>query len=103
MGKQSRSKRSDTSYAKGKVTPMQVAFIVDRYLLDNNFSETRSVFRNEGASLISKSPVQEVRYRFESVLDLRLIFAILVSKCLIDFCFGFLGSEEFVEFGSDVE
>ncbi|KAF2288592.1 hypothetical protein GH714_008995 [Hevea brasiliensis] len=38
---------------------MQIAFIVDRYLSDNNFSETRSVFRSEASSLISKSPVQE--------------------------------------------
>ncbi|TXG58732.1 hypothetical protein EZV62_016561 [Acer yangbiense] len=59
MGKQNRSKRSDSNFAKGKVTPMQVAFIVDRYLCDNNFSETRSVFRTEASSLISKSPVQE--------------------------------------------
>ncbi|KAL5740479.1 hypothetical protein ACOSQ2_029659 [Xanthoceras sorbifolium] len=59
MGKQSRSKRSDSNLAKGKVTPIQVAFIVDRYLSDNNFSETRSVFRTEASSLISRSPVQE--------------------------------------------
>ncbi|KAI9153694.1 hypothetical protein LWI28_015118 [Acer negundo] len=59
MRKQNRSKRSDSNFAKGKVTPMQVAFIVDRFLCDNNFSETRSVFRTEASSLISKSPVQE--------------------------------------------
>ncbi|KAG8647713.1 hypothetical protein MANES_09G100200v8 [Manihot esculenta] len=58
MGKQNKSK-TNQSLGKGKVTPMQVAFIVDRYLYDNNFSETRSVFRNEASSLISKSPVQE--------------------------------------------
>ncbi|KAJ4704537.1 DNA double-strand break repair rad50 ATPase, putative isoform 1 [Melia azedarach] len=59
MGKQGRSKRPDNNIGKGKVTPIQVAFIVDRYLSDNNFSETRSVFRTEASSLISKSPVQE--------------------------------------------
>ncbi|KAJ0027835.1 hypothetical protein Pint_35269 [Pistacia integerrima] len=59
MGKQNRSKRSDNNYAKGKVTPIQVAFIVDRYLSDNNFSETRSIFRNEASALISKSPLRE--------------------------------------------
>ncbi|VVB16486.1 unnamed protein product [Arabis nemorensis] len=45
---------------KGKVTPMQVAFLVDRYLCDNRFIETRSIFRSEASSLISKSPVREV-------------------------------------------
>ncbi|KAJ0087795.1 hypothetical protein Patl1_31740 [Pistacia atlantica] len=59
MGKQNRSRRSDNNYAKGKVTPIQVAFIVDRYLSDNNFSETRSIFRNEASALISKSPLRE--------------------------------------------
>ncbi|XP_039064411.1 uncharacterized protein LOC120209484 [Hibiscus syriacus] len=58
MGKQSRSKKPEI-LGKGKVTPVQVAFIVDRYLSDNNYSETRSTFRNEASSLISKSPVRE--------------------------------------------
>ncbi|TYH77503.1 hypothetical protein ES332_D04G158400v1 [Gossypium tomentosum] len=58
MGKQSRSKKPE-NLGKGKVTPVQVAFIVDRYLSDNNYTETRSIFRNEASSLISKSPVRE--------------------------------------------
>ncbi|KAE8686974.1 alpha-amylase inhibitor alpha subunit family protein [Hibiscus syriacus] len=58
MGKQSRSKKPE-NLGKGKVTPVQVAFIVDRYLSDNNYSETRSTFRNEASFLISKSPVRE--------------------------------------------
>ncbi|XWS59906.1 hypothetical protein CRYUN_Cryun08bG0162100 [Craigia yunnanensis] len=58
MGKQSRSKKPE-NLGKGKVTPVQVAFIVDRYLFDNNYSETRSIFRNEASSFISKSPVRE--------------------------------------------
>ncbi|XVE76486.1 hypothetical protein DITRI_Ditri12bG0177000 [Diplodiscus trichospermus] len=58
MRKQSRSKKPE-NLGKGKVTPVQVAFIVDRYLSDNNYSETRSIFRNEASSLISKSPVRE--------------------------------------------
>ncbi|XP_010528638.1 PREDICTED: uncharacterized protein LOC104805691 [Tarenaya hassleriana] len=66
MGKPSRSKRSE-NFEKGKVTPMQVAFLVDRYLCDNRFSETRSVFRSEAASLMSKSPACEVR---ESLMTL---------------------------------
>ncbi|XVF08220.1 hypothetical protein REPUB_Repub06bG0207600 [Reevesia pubescens] len=59
MGKQSRSKKLPENLGKGKVTPVQVAFIVDRYLSDNNYSETRSIFRTEASSLISKSPVRE--------------------------------------------
>ncbi|KAL9398789.1 hypothetical protein Peur_007750 [Populus x canadensis] len=61
MGKQnkSKSKKSDSLVGKGKVTPLQIAFIVDRYLSDNNLSQTRSIFRTEASSLISKSPVRE--------------------------------------------
>ncbi|KAJ6747008.1 MYOSIN-M HEAVY PROTEIN [Salix koriyanagi] len=61
MGKQnkSKSKKSDSLVGKGKVTPLQIAFIVDRYLSDNNLSQTRSIFRTEASPLISKSPVRE--------------------------------------------
>ncbi|KAG5402156.1 hypothetical protein IGI04_016763 [Brassica rapa subsp. trilocularis] len=52
--------KSAERVGKGKVTPMQVAFLVDRYLCDNRFFETRSVFRSEASSLISKSPLREV-------------------------------------------
>lgn len=58
MGNRSKSKKPE-SFRKGKVTPLQVAFIVDRYLSDNNYSQTRSVYRTEASSLISTSPVQE--------------------------------------------
>ncbi|TQE05578.1 hypothetical protein C1H46_008825 [Malus baccata] len=58
MGKQSKGKKSE-NLGKGKVTPVQIAFIVDRYLCDNNYSETRSVFRTEASSLIAKSPIRE--------------------------------------------
>ncbi|XP_061336655.1 uncharacterized protein LOC133283757 [Gastrolobium bilobum] len=59
MGKQSKPRKPE-SFGKGKVTPIQIAFIVDRYLCDNNFSETRSTFRNEASSLINNSPINEV-------------------------------------------
>ncbi|XP_010553261.1 PREDICTED: uncharacterized protein LOC104823393 isoform X2 [Tarenaya hassleriana] len=59
MGKHSRSKRSE-NFGTGKITPRQVAFLVDRYLCDNRFSETRSMFRSEASSLISNSPAREV-------------------------------------------
>ncbi|CAJ2655877.1 unnamed protein product [Trifolium pratense] len=59
MAKQSKSKKPE-SFGKGKVTPIQIAFIVDRYLCDNNFTETRKTFRIEASSFISNSPVNEV-------------------------------------------
>ncbi|XP_059667899.1 uncharacterized protein LOC132313229 isoform X2 [Cornus florida] len=58
MGKQTKSKKAE-KFGKGKVTPVQIAFIVDRYLSDNNYTQTRSAFRNEASDLIAKSPVQE--------------------------------------------
>ena len=58
-GKQSKARKPEV-FGKGKVTPTQIAFIVDRYLCDNNFSSTRSTFRNEASSLISHSPIHEV-------------------------------------------
>ncbi|KAF8042053.1 hypothetical protein BT93_A0601 [Corymbia citriodora subsp. variegata] len=62
MGKQPRGggsgKKAD-NVGKGKVTPVQIAFIVDRYLHDNHFQQSRSAFRSEASSLISKSPLHE--------------------------------------------
>ncbi|KAK9290375.1 hypothetical protein L1049_008544 [Liquidambar formosana] len=58
MGKQTKGKKTG-NFGKGKVTPVQVAFIVDRYLSDNNYSQTRTFFRTEASTLISKSPVRE--------------------------------------------
>ncbi|XP_042045883.1 uncharacterized protein LOC121792127 isoform X1 [Salvia splendens] len=58
MGKQSKAKKQE-HVGKGKVTPVQIAFIVDRYLSDNNYIQTRSNFRSEASYLIAKSPVQE--------------------------------------------
>ncbi|XP_021756773.1 uncharacterized protein LOC110721864 [Chenopodium quinoa] len=63
MAKQGKGRKPDTTtnnnVGKGKVTPVQVAFIVDRYLADNNYSKTRSAFHSEVSSLISKSFLQE--------------------------------------------
>ncbi|KAI3447743.1 hypothetical protein Pfo_004408 [Paulownia fortunei] len=58
MGKQSKSRKAECT-GKGKVTPVQIAFIVDRYLSDNSYTHTRSTFRSEASHLISKSLVQE--------------------------------------------
>ncbi|KAG2404738.1 uncharacterized protein HKW66_Vig0243850 [Vigna angularis] len=57
-GKQSKVRKPEV-FGKGKVTPNQIAFIVDRYLCDNNFSITRSSFRTEASSLIANSPIHE--------------------------------------------
>ncbi|CAA2993892.1 Hypothetical predicted protein [Olea europaea subsp. europaea] len=58
MRKQTKSRKAE-NIGKGKVTPVQIAFIVDRYLSDNNYPHTRSAFRSEASNLISKSPVRE--------------------------------------------
>ncbi|KAL3640702.1 hypothetical protein CASFOL_015670 [Castilleja foliolosa] len=58
MRKQSKSKKQEP-VGKGKVTPVQIAFIVDRYLSDNSYTLTRSTFRSEASNLIARSPVQE--------------------------------------------
>lgn len=61
MGKQTKARKAEAAgKGIGNVTPIQVAFIVDKYLSDNNYAETRSVFRVEASSLIAKSPIQEV-------------------------------------------
>ncbi|EFH57814.1 hypothetical protein ARALYDRAFT_902985 [Arabidopsis lyrata subsp. lyrata] len=60
MAKSNRSKTSERIIGNGEVTPIQVAFLVDRYLCDNRFLKTRSLFRSEASSLISNSPVREV-------------------------------------------
>ncbi|KAL3536470.1 hypothetical protein ACH5RR_004931 [Cinchona calisaya] len=64
MGKQTsttvnKSRKVENMIGKGKVTPVQIAFIVDRYLSDNNYTQTRSNFRSEASNLISKSSVLE--------------------------------------------
>ncbi|XP_010262712.1 PREDICTED: uncharacterized protein LOC104601170 [Nelumbo nucifera] len=58
MGRQTKTKKSE-NLGTGKVTPVQVAFIVDRYLCDNNYAQTRSIFRTEASTLISKTQVRE--------------------------------------------
>ncbi len=96
MGNRSKSKKPE-SFRKGKVTPLQVAFIVDRYLSDNNYSQTRSVYRTEASSLISTSPVQEVPPFFFST-NWVLIFASESEYLIV-----LTGTEEPVESGCDVE
>ncbi|XP_068668568.1 uncharacterized protein [Aristolochia californica] len=72
MGKQCNRARSSECPVKGKVTPVQVAFIVDRYLSDNNCIRTLSVFRSEATPLISKTKAKEAPKNLlslETILD----------------------------------
>ncbi|RZC78421.1 hypothetical protein C5167_003845 [Papaver somniferum] len=68
MVKQTKPKK----VGKGKVTPIQVAFIVDQYLIENNFSETRSVFRTEASAFLAKTQSREAPkslLSLEAILD----------------------------------
>ncbi|KAL2484783.1 hypothetical protein Adt_29539 [Abeliophyllum distichum] len=69
MGKQSKSRKGE-NIGKGKVTPVQIAFIVNRYLSDNNYIHTRSAFRSEASNLISKSTVREAPKSLLSLGDI---------------------------------
>ncbi|XP_020577740.1 uncharacterized protein LOC110022920 isoform X2 [Phalaenopsis equestris] len=59
MARLGRAKKQD-KLGTGKVTPMQIAFIVDRYLADNNYSTTLSSFRSEASDLLSRTHGKEV-------------------------------------------
>ncbi|KAF3619198.1 Cysteine-rich RLK (RECEPTOR-like protein kinase) 8 [Capsicum annuum] len=69
MGRQSKSRKPE-NIGKGKVTPVQIAFIVDRYLSDNSFNDTRSTFRSEASHLLAKSPVNEAPRSLLSLGDM---------------------------------
>ncbi|KAL3531743.1 hypothetical protein ACH5RR_005264 [Cinchona calisaya] len=58
-GSSNNKSRKSENLGKGKVTPVQIAFIVDRYLSDNNYTKTRSSFRSEASNLMSKTSLQE--------------------------------------------
>ncbi|GKC97786.1 hypothetical protein Tco_1168061 [Tanacetum coccineum] len=56
MGKQQQNTRSKKTNGRGKVTPVQVAFIVDRFPIDKQFrSKSRSDFRPMPANLSPNS------------------------------------------------
>ncbi|KAJ0987845.1 hypothetical protein J5N97_006201 [Dioscorea zingiberensis] len=54
MGKRCQADKRG-NLGKGKVTPVQIAYIVGRYLADNNYTNTLSAFRSEAADLFSKT------------------------------------------------
>ncbi|KAL0918048.1 hypothetical protein M5K25_010036 [Dendrobium thyrsiflorum] len=59
MAKQGRAKKQN-KLGTGMITPMQVAFIVDCYLSDNNYSSTLSSFRSEASDLLPRTHGNEV-------------------------------------------
>ncbi|CAL9207436.1 unnamed protein product [Musa hybrid cultivar] len=52
--------RKPENLGKGRITPVQIAFIVDRYLADHHFTATLAAFRSETSNLFSKTNVKEV-------------------------------------------
>ncbi|GAB2225673.1 hypothetical protein Droror1_Dr00006475 [Drosera rotundifolia] len=60
MGRQSKARNQENKIGNGKVTASQVAFIVDRYLYDNKYNESRAVFRSEASSLLPNSTLHGV-------------------------------------------
>ncbi|MCL7029764.1 hypothetical protein MKW94_025730 [Papaver nudicaule] len=68
MGKQTKPRK----VGKGKVTPIQVAFIVDNYLMENNFKETLTIFRTEASAFLPKRQTREASkslLSLEAMLD----------------------------------
>ncbi|XP_027905701.1 uncharacterized protein LOC114165242 [Vigna unguiculata] len=55
--------------ARGNVPEPLIAFIVDRYLCRNQFSQTRATFRNEASTLFADSPVNENLLSLEGIVD----------------------------------
>uniref|UniRef100_A0A7N0UA38 Uncharacterized protein n=1 Tax=Kalanchoe fedtschenkoi TaxID=63787 RepID=A0A7N0UA38_KALFE len=76
MVRQVKAKTPEQQFGKGKVAPVQIARIVDQYLSDNLFTQTRSCFRSEASSLISRTLTQE---GLKGVMSLETIFDEYIS------------------------
>lgn len=59
MGRQARGKKPE-KLGTGKVTPVQVAFIVDRYLAENHYTKALAEFRSEAASVLGVAQPRQV-------------------------------------------
>ncbi|XP_014516462.1 uncharacterized protein LOC106774118 isoform X2 [Vigna radiata var. radiata] len=55
--------------ARGNIPEALIAFIVDRYLCHNQFSQTRATFRNEASTLFVDSPANENLLSLEGIVD----------------------------------
>ncbi|KAL5180291.1 hypothetical protein HKD37_01G001457 [Glycine soja] len=70
MWRQVKATSQDESIGRRRnINPVHVAFIVDKYLCDNNFSSTRSIFRNEASSLFATSSINQLPKTLEEMLD----------------------------------
>jgi hypothetical protein len=71
MGRQGRGKKPE-KLGTGKVTPVQVAFIVDRYLAENHYTKTLTEFRSEAASVFGVAQPRQVTYFIPFIASLLL-------------------------------
>lgn len=69
MGRQARGKKPE-KLGTGKVTPVQVAFIVDRYLSENHYAKTLAEFRSEAASVLGVAQSRQVPKSMLSLVDI---------------------------------
>lgn len=69
MGRQARGKKPE-KLGTGKVTPVQVAFIVDRYLSENHYAKTLAEFRSEAASVLGVAQPRQVPKSMLSLVDI---------------------------------
>ncbi|KAG4403618.1 hypothetical protein GLYMA_01G153900v4 [Glycine max] len=70
MWRQVEATNQDESIGRRRnINPVHVAFIVDKYLCDNHFSNTRCIFRNEASSLFATSSINQLPKTLEEMLD----------------------------------
>ncbi|KAF0931502.1 hypothetical protein E2562_004620 [Oryza meyeriana var. granulata] len=79
--KNSATTASSSSRKKNKVTPAQVAFLVERYLADNGFSASLAAFRSDAAHLFTKAapvppkgllPLADILHDYVALKEARL-------------------------------
>ncbi|KAG8081228.1 hypothetical protein GUJ93_ZPchr0007g3119 [Zizania palustris] len=77
----SASKNATSSKKSNKVTPAQVAFLVERYLADNAFSASLAAFRSDAAHLFTKAapvppkgllPLADILHDYVALKEARL-------------------------------
>eukprot|EP01018_Ginkgo_biloba_P033353 Gb_22009 [translate_table: standard] len=69
MGRQGRGKKPE-KLGTGRVTPIQVAFIVDRYLTENQYNKTLTEFRSEAASVLGITQARQAPKSMLSLVDI---------------------------------
>lgn len=82
MWRQVKATSQDESIGRRRnINPVHVAFIVDKYLCDNHFSNTRCIFRNEASSLFATSSINQVSWPPFCVFGNLLFFFLIVCCC----------------------